>query len=1567
MIIHKNTKLSKLNLIIEILFSLIIFFCNIAWAGTPQVTYQGRILTAGGSPVARAVQFKLQVRSPGSEDCILYEEVQNQDLTSTNGVFSLALNSVASTRTDGGAYSFSQIFANRGTFTLSSGKCTTGTTYVTGATDNRNLKVYFNDGSGWESLPLQAINQVPLAVEAAQVGGYPASSILRVDNGSAPGTASALTAANFSELIDLITGVSTQYTKASSNGTTVLPQSTSPSSLSAGQLWYDSGLVKYYDGSSTHTLGTTSGTITYSQLPVGTASNTVAAGNDTRLVNAIQNAGYASSIQVGADAALPTNHVVGRFYVASDTQKIYYDNGTVWITIGLGNVTSVSSGTVTTALGYTPVRPSSNLSDLTSSSTARTNLGLGTLATLSTLDLASFTSGVLPVTSLPSSGVTSGTYGANNAVPTISVDIYGRITGITSNAYQYADTINYGIMRVPTGSNLTLSSGDLSLTANNVVSALGYIPASATASSQWTTSGTSISYTSGSVGIGTSSPLATIDVTSSSSQVRINHSSSTTPTFLDVNSTGTSFWSNNVNSSNNIIDTSKAQWRMALSQASDAFSIQRGGPNTVWSPSTLFTLTASGSVGIGTSSPSQLLEVNGAAQFTQSIVSTGSSAQYTSSSTTQTAPTAVQVRVSNTSNINNAMAQLYMTVNNSSNLTQRGYVGLSSTAGAAAYTPSLVFGLQSGSSSYNERMRIDSSGNVGIGTVSPSFVLDVSGTIRSTAGYRFPDGTTQTTAYTGSSSQWATSGTSLNYTSGSIGIGNSNPSTALDVSGVGTFGGNSTNGGLKIISSTGGLITNLNSTGVGAWLTAQNLYGTNTVSGSLILDSTSNATKGNIILAPSGGFVGLGTSNPAYNLDVSGSARVAGSFIVRSPTTAARTVTTSASDISLYSYSTGTYPTLSLRYSTGSSVVNSGDTLGMINFQGNNTTWSANSVTNIFSQAESTFTDTSMPSRLAFSTTPTGSVTPVERMTIDSTGRLGLGTSAPTHAITLPSTTTGFAVYNTSDQTTNYERFVGKWSGNAFLLGNEIGGSASSRVLQVGTSAAAGGNINRTLNISGGTPFFSYSFSATGLAGYTMDIGGGNTFQGTNVSQGTLSITPTVSQGGTSSFRGMFVSPYLVASGSGSNYLLDVGTNTAASGAGTHSSKFAIMTSGKVGIGTSSPAVSLDIVGDLYMRAGSGFGHRGALHVTDATSYDLSTNYGYITFSTATTNGGSTSEKVRVAQNGYVGIATTSPSYSLDVSGTINTNTGYRFPDGTVQTTAYTGSSGGGAVSSVTSANSYLTVANSTTTPIITANVGTAANTLAAGNDSRITGALQSSNNLSDLASSSTARANLGLGNSGVTAGTYGSSSAVPTFTVDALGRITSVTSNAYQYATTINYGILRVPSGSNLTVSSGDLTLTASNVVSALGYTPAASGNATSQWTTGASNIYYGGNVQIGNQTVRSTSSARGQLGLSSTYSQTSAGSVSVNWDLGNMQEISTYVCNGTNTITFTNLNDGGAYTLLLSGSASHVSTCLFSASGLTFKTPAGAVAPVSGKDVLFTFTRIGSTVIYSMSDNLQ
>ncbi len=57
--------------------------------------------------------------------------------------------------------------------------------------------------------------------------------------------------------------------------------------------------------------------------------------------------------------------------------------------------------------------------------------------------------------------------------------------------------------------------------------------------------------------------------------------------------------------------------------------------------------------------------------------------------------------------------------------------------------------LQSGVNSLTERMRILSSGNVGIGTTAPAYTFDVNGKIHSSSGVVYQDGTTQTTAWTG--------------------------------------------------------------------------------------------------------------------------------------------------------------------------------------------------------------------------------------------------------------------------------------------------------------------------------------------------------------------------------------------------------------------------------------------------------------------------------------------------------------------------------------------------------------------------------------------------------------------------------------------------------------------------------------------------------------------------------------------------------------------------------------------------------------------------------------------------
>jgi hypothetical protein len=61
----------------------------------------------------------------------------------------------------------------------------------------------------------------------------------------------------------------------------------------------------------------------------------------------------------------------------------------------------------------------------------------------------------------------------------------------------------------------------------------------------------------------------------------------------------------------------------------------------------------------------------------------------------------------------------------------------------------------------------------------------------------------------------------------------------------------------------------------------------------------------------------------------------------------------------------------------------------------------------------------------------------------------------------------------------------------------------------------------------------------------------------------------------------------------------------------------------------------------------------------------------YTTNSNGTANTDSSVERLRIKDNGNVGIGTTAPGYKLDVAGQIHSATGYVFPDGSTQTTAF--------------------------------------------------------------------------------------------------------------------------------------------------------------------------------------------------------------------------------------------------------------------------------------------------------
>ncbi|RYZ76898.1 MAG: hypothetical protein EOP05_03610 [Proteobacteria bacterium] len=198
------------------------------------ITYQGRILRPNGQPLDGSnVQFKIQLRTPNSSGCLMYEEMQLQDLSESKGVFSLTINDGSGSRTDTSGLTLDRIFANRGVFTLDPSTCTTGTgTYTPDESDGRSLVVLFKDEtmSSWEPIPSQKINFVPFAFEAKQVGGFTSGSLLRVVSASGvPMTGlSPLSNTQYTELRALADGTSAKFSQL--NGVT-LPAMTSGQAL----------------------------------------------------------------------------------------------------------------------------------------------------------------------------------------------------------------------------------------------------------------------------------------------------------------------------------------------------------------------------------------------------------------------------------------------------------------------------------------------------------------------------------------------------------------------------------------------------------------------------------------------------------------------------------------------------------------------------------------------------------------------------------------------------------------------------------------------------------------------------------------------------------------------------------------------------------------------------------------------------------------------------------------------------------------------------------------------------------------------------------------------------------------------------------------------------------------------------------------------------------------------------------------------------------------------------------------------------------------------------------------
>jgi len=193
------------------------------------------------------------------------------------------------------------------------------------------------------------------------------------------------------------------------------------------------------------------------------------------------------------------------------------------------------------------------------------------------------------------------------------------------------------------------------------------------------------------------------------------------------------------------------------------------------------------------------------------------------------------------------------------------------------------------------KLIIDPSGKVGIGTTEPTERLEVEGIISTTVGIKFPDGTTQTTAAEGKESGGDSTGHSLNSADGSVtdavyvgnygnvGIGTTSPIYLLEVSKSksGDFvqteicnldnSNSESNASLSIRvggSSAGDPMLHLVSNNEAAW----NIGLDNSDSNKFKIgyDSSRTLDSGNILIIDSRGKVGIGTTEPTEKLEVEG-------------------------------------------------------------------------------------------------------------------------------------------------------------------------------------------------------------------------------------------------------------------------------------------------------------------------------------------------------------------------------------------------------------------------------------------------------------------------------------------------------------------------------------------------------------------------------------------------------------------------------------------------------------------------------------------------------------------------
>lgn len=226
-------------------------------------TLDGQLLQVGNDQplLDNNAKIVLQILDP-SKTCLLYEEQQFVDTTTSNGYYSIQVGSstgAAKRTSNDPGRTMAQIYQNTSAITANSvsGFTCSGGAYSPTAGSSRYLRITVTPSASGVAdtlSPDTTMDSVASALVAQTLQGMTPSQFLQVGTGdlTQANLQTVFASGNAANLASLLSVSPSNYvTKDSTNGTIRVPSSSGPSSPQTGQIWYDSvsGNLKYWNGS----------------------------------------------------------------------------------------------------------------------------------------------------------------------------------------------------------------------------------------------------------------------------------------------------------------------------------------------------------------------------------------------------------------------------------------------------------------------------------------------------------------------------------------------------------------------------------------------------------------------------------------------------------------------------------------------------------------------------------------------------------------------------------------------------------------------------------------------------------------------------------------------------------------------------------------------------------------------------------------------------------------------------------------------------------------------------------------------------------------------------------------------------------------------------------------------------------------------------------------------------------------------------------------------------------------------------------------------------------------------